>query len=60
MKVFPKEVHSPTRYMAILAEYPKGIVSDKYISPRPLSCQLIPNGKNTVPITYFTFIHYFF
>ena len=49
-----------SRYMAILTEYPKGIVSDKYISPRPLSCQLIPNGKNAVPITYFTFIHYFF
>lgn len=45
-----------TRYMAILAEYPKGIVSDKYISPCTLSCQLVPNGKNTI---FKTFLHTF-
>ena len=32
--------------MAILAEYSKGIVCDKNVSPCTLSCQLVPNGKN--------------
>lgn len=41
-------VSATTRNMAILAEYSKGIVCDKNVSPCTLSCQLVPNGKNTI------------